>query len=1632
MHIHTYTWHLFLFLCLITIIGAPVNGTTVCNTLNAARFDTIQFNPHITDSLTDDHFVNSLPTDTNTVYKKLFDHLPFDASIKSFVKKFPDAFKKDSAIDLLESFYRATCQSFRQDSLSSSFRYNWYLNTMLQLFNNRKYRSHQLFFYEFTVDYESRIFPSINNTSFKTGDTLLAGINTYRLNSDTSISYTIELSRLITNKFLQPVKFSPYLKSSHTANRESWYTKVKLVEPGIYKVTIKCKNRFFCRLIKVGRIDGIAHHNNRNLLINAFSKDTQIVPPFNVLLKGPDTSFLAKTDKAGVCQLLLPSDSHSVEYTILLEKDGSYGVIPVRFTPRKHDEPVTTYLYPDRPWYRPGDTVHIGGIIKKFRNGDHFDNARIDSVYLQTESSFSQKSTFKTLPVDSFGLFTDSLVLPDNEYQTVNFISYLPGTHDSATSSVRVMDPKKPEYSVFVCSSKPKYYSSDTVEFTLTARSLSGIPMRYVPIDLEKVRKVFEFDTIVANPYDPVYKQNVSGETWYLGNEKLSFDRYGKCIYREPVSSLMSGIFEIQAEITGPDNQLYRVDASVVISNDQTPVLQVYTDNSFSYYYYNDSHNRTVSCFVIKPDGRPDTSTVTCTVYRKSSEPSTYSMKPDSRGIARFTINNAKNNCDSITCFLNRDSVKVSKTIFNLKNTDYSYDVDTRIVFDKDLYKVGDTAVISTYQPPSAHTLITIDAFSTLYYLPVITNQNIFTFKVPITHELGVTPSITHAYFDTVPWTSLQNENKTIPIDVDSSNLITAHCNIDRLAKPGSVIHAQLSLKDRDNKPSKARFSAAVVDDGVFKVMSSDDSGALKSLTPFIEVSSQLFESDEYFYYDIPMYFTIPSFYYKQGKRSLFKYGPSKTCTPLVKYGTFVRSNELFCDSFEIPGKLYGTGFGSCDDLYGNLMGGDGGGLALRKKGATRLSAPEFVHGGVLAPEPRTRFLDQAYWFHGIESDQNGNASFTFTLPDNLTKWDIRLLGADNKHYIIDYCDSILAQKDVTIQLYSPRFFTVHDSTIIRAVATNNLDSLVSATIHIHCMSKDSQVLSQLDTTIVISSQQSVEFECPLKIVSDIDTLITLASIRTSNENDAEQLSIPVLLPYIKKSSGVTILTTGNDTVTLPFMEQCSDSLVHLSVSIDNSPLLPIFNSLNYLIQYPYGCVEQTMSRFAPMMNLNAALKKQNVHHALLEEKIAKYAPIGVQKLQHMQHKDGGWGWWTTDTTSAEMTSLVTDCLFNIPDGMVDSLLQNTITAMRRKAVVCIDSLLKDSAIGTAEAINLLYAVSTSPEIVRYANLISALSDCTNLNIIQRCQLLQCAYNAKTDNVSKLLQSIEKELIHEKNICYVLPAKESRLTHWQSSPVYTTAFVLNTLVNINPDHPLINRIINYLMINFNGSKWESTITTGEVIKALSNYCDFTNKHTATPNSTLSLNAYQIPLTFSANEAHSLIPSAYFQHNNILTIGSQQKTLFTTLRLDYSYNILKKQEYDSSVTIDRNYFKIDFNRNKTHQMFYRFVTGDPVRVDLTVTTKKPMKFIQLTDYIPAGMEIDIKRSDRSLAHITHKEYARDRIHIYADSLGIGTHTVSYYLSTLHAGMYTALPPTVTPMYKESRSVTGKASIIRIDK
>ena len=98
-----------------------------------------------------------------------------------------------------------------------------------------------------------------------------------------------------------------------------------------------------------------------------------------------------------------------------------------------------------------------------------------------------------------------------------------------------------------------------------------------------------------------------------------------------------------------------------------------------------------------------------------------------------------------------------------------------------------------------------------------------------------------------------------------------------------------------------------------------------------------------------------------------------------------------------------------------------------------------------------------------------------------------------------------------------------------------------------------------------------------------------------------------------------------------------------LTVQIAPSLAVTMLDALPYLVEFPYGCTEQTMSRFLPAAIVARTLEKLGLEprRASPKKNLDAVTAAGMARLYDIQHGDGGWGWWKEGTSDDFMTAYV-------------------------------------------------------------------------------------------------------------------------------------------------------------------------------------------------------------------------------------------------------------------------------------------------------------------------------------------------------------------------------------------------------
>jgi uncharacterized protein YfaS (alpha-2-macroglobulin family) len=81
-----------------------------------------------------------------------------------------------------------------------------------------------------------------------------------------------------------------------------------------------------------------------------------------------------------------------------------------------------------------------------------------------------------------------------------------------------------------------------------------------------------------------------------------------------------------------------------------------------------------------------------------------------------------------------------------------------------------------------------------------------------------------------------------------------------------------------------------------------------------------------------------------------------------------------------------------------------------------------------------------------------------------------------------------------------------------------------------------------------------------------------------------------------------------------------------MEIVISNTPLSELKDAVQYLMQYPYGCIEQTTSTAYPLVVLKDLLPLIGVKVDM--EDLKKFSEAGIRRILSFQTPSGGLSYW--------------------------------------------------------------------------------------------------------------------------------------------------------------------------------------------------------------------------------------------------------------------------------------------------------------------------------------------------------------------------------------------------------------------
>ncbi|MCD6252940.1 MAG: hypothetical protein J7J80_00840 [Thermotogae bacterium] len=488
----------------------------------------------------------------------------------------------------------------------------------------------------------------------------------------------------------------------------------------------------------------------------------------------------------------------------------------------------------------------------------------------------------------------------------------------------------------------------------------------------------------------------------------------------------------------------------------------------------------------------------------------------------------------------------------------------------------------------------------------------------------------------------------------------------------------------------------------------------------------------------------------------------------------------------------------------------------------------------------RERFEDVALWLPNLKVDDS--IVVTFKLPDNLTTWYIRGTGMGEAS-VTDGSTEIRVSKELTLRAAPPEFLVEGDKARLPIMIRNDSPIVQSLEILLGVAGKTSE------RELLLKPSESVTL--PLEVEATTSGKLEITAWASSDSLfDGEKREIQVLDRYLQLSYYDSGMGLGHPVVsTYEYPAYSFDHRVKISLIPDMAELL--YEAIEGLVTFPYGCTEQTMSSFLPAI----AVRKLGVLKSPLLEKIDEITRAGLNRLYGYQHGDGGWGWWKNDDSDIFMTSYVLLGMKYLLDEGVEIIPDSLKRGLRWLA----ENFDTSSDWKYWFAAYVLSFYTTLPEDVASRPAQDAPS---------------VVFKALTLGDHELIEEIKREYVTESGHLAWIESED-----WFANEVLLTSVFITALED---NDPMLSKMLNYLLSKRRGISWQSTKDTAFVVLGLSRFIERSERFVS-----LKVNGSTV---FAQELSHTLE----------LEMNAATKTTVEitgdTDRLIYSISYLYKSEY----------------------------------------------------------------------------------------------------------------------------------------
>ncbi len=940
-----------------------------------------------------------------------------------------------------------------------------------------------------------------------------------------------------------------------------------------------------------------------------------------------------KTDVNGRVSFAVETDEYYLSLLITVKRgDEIFEKRMSHYSYSKNVELEKITLFTDRNLYRPGQTVYYKGIIAQRKD----EKSSYSTVSNYSETIFFKDVNYQTIEENSFttnefGSFSGSFTIPRGT-QTGDFSIKV----KNYTHHFKVEEYKRPQFEVAVEQPKGSYKLNEEVTVTGKAVAFAGYPIdggmvkysvtrsKYMPFrsyfyDFSHPKQIVEGEIIcdengsftlnfsaLPDPVDmsekPIYRYEVSVDVTDLNGETQSSKT---SIIIGSVSMIVQ--FEIPETVESEKSRNRFPLSTVNLNGEKQPAIieyQIIPLEIPAQFKHGEIEKATVQIV-------DDAVLAKTFPYLNLHDESNKEHWKTKDAVARGTFNTATDSLFSIPNLrkLKEGYYRILLTTTDIYGTEIKRESTVLIHQDKSSKCLSYSAILLTSDQTTARSgeEVTISVGSyikgakMLYevfwndkvisseWLSFDRSKKQFSYTIP-QGETG--KLILHALL--VKDNFVYEENLQIQVPDMDKQLEIEWITFRDKTSAGSEEQWQLKIKGKEGKKVMAELLCTMYDaslDALYR----QNSFQFPNYNIFnagyaplsYESYSNLFFNN--FIQTYPDDFRKDRNYY-----GLFwsrKYSANRIAAYYVDDEFYISGNA---SPMNKRARISAAGIGSGDSDY-----------MLVAESVADYAEDEVFHEVESIPssdssEPsfRSNFNETAFFYPHLLTDSEGNVSFSFTMPDALTKWNLQGAAHTKELKNVIFLRSVISQKPLMVVPNAPRFFREGDTIVFSTKMVNLHETELSGTLRIELFNaltlEPIRIVTDGETRNFSSHKgSSTQYSFKMVIPFGVEAIgyRIFASATVIGEDgvpfqfsDGEEKIIPVLSNRMLVTESLPLPVNGQEKKSFSFTAMKKANSTTLSdfrytVEFTSNPVWYAIQALPYMMEYPYDCNEQIFSR---------------------------------------------------------------------------------------------------------------------------------------------------------------------------------------------------------------------------------------------------------------------------------------------------------------------------------------------------------------------------------------------------------------------------------------------------------------------